>query len=184
MGKSRLNRRELFARAAQTLAAAGLAPLAVAAEAQTESTAASADAWKPQFFTLEQNDALAALGERMVPGSAAAQCSRFIDLMMTVESAAARSQLLDALAAFDREARQRHAESFRALPAEQQDAVLLLASARKSLLHPQFQTVKEWTTAAFWSSREGMRALGGTGRIAWGRYTAACEAGGGAEHGR
>ena len=173
-----MNRREWLVRTIQSLAAAGLLPFAYAGEEQHEHHAAAQAVpgapWKPEFFTIEQNDTLVAVGERIVPGSAAALCNRFIDLLMTVESDPNRRQLLDALAAFDREARSRYSGNYRELPRDQQDAILLSGSTGKEGLHSHFATVKGWMTDVYWSSKTGLQELGWSGRMAWESYPA-CE---------
>ncbi len=68
-----------------------------------------------QFFSAAQNETLIALGERIVPGSAAASCSRVIDLIMTVESEKVREELLHALAEFDNQAQRHYRKPFRDL---------------------------------------------------------------------
>ncbi len=136
------------------------------------STAASATEdrlgdWTPQFFTAEQNLTLIALGERIVPGSAAASCNRLIDLIMTLEPEKIREELVQAMAAFDNQAQREHQKSFRDLSPEQQDGSLASAANDNDLLYPQFGVVKEWIADAYWSSEKGLRELGWTGRMAW-----------------
>jgi len=123
--------------------------------------------WKPQFLTAEQNDTLAAVGERMIPGSGEALCNRLIDSVLPMESEKNKKDLLDALAAFDGEAERRHRQRFRQLTPAQQDEILTFASNDGSALHHQFGLVKEWTADAYWTSLKGLRELGWTGRVMW-----------------
>ncbi len=152
-----LNRRELMRRLLQTAAGLSLGP-AVRADGD--------GIWKPRFFSAEQDRALASLGERIVPGSGEAKCNRLIDLFMSVESPEARAPMVSALAAFDRESRRRHGKAYSELSSAQQDA-LLTAASRGEQDRAYFQVVKEWIADAYWTSREGMRELGRTNRIAW-----------------
>ena len=128
---------------------------------------APAEAWKPSFFSREQNEAILALGERIVPGSTEALCNRVIDSVLALDSERNQSQLLAAIAAFDREAQTRNARAFWRLTAQQQDEILSAASQRDATLWNEVELVKEWVADAYWSSLKGRRELGSTGRMAW-----------------
>jgi hypothetical protein len=121
----------------------------------------------PQFFSATQNETLIALGERIIPGSAAAQCSQFIDLMMTIETQKIRDELLNALAVFNTAAQKQYGNAFSRLQPQQQDKLLEEASGEQAPLHPEFVVVKEWMADAYWTSRQGLRDLGWTGQMAW-----------------
>lgn len=123
--------------------------------------------WRPQFFSVEQNQTIVALGERIVPGSAEALCDRFIDLVMPIESDKNKRDFLKCLDAFDHEAQSRHGQRFSNLNAIAQDEILTDACAQGSPLHSDFQLIKEWMADAYWSSEKGFAELGSTGRIAW-----------------
>jgi hypothetical protein len=129
----------------------------------------AAATWMPQFFSPEQDQALVAIGDRIVPGSAAAHCDRLIDLFMTLESDAHRQGFLHAIAEFDGKAQSQFQKPFHSLTPEQQDALLTEAS-----VHPSpdsaFAVIKEWVADSYWSSREGMLELGWDQRIAWNSY--------------
>ncbi len=155
-----LDRREWMNRvlsAAVSLGAAG--PLWAAGQG-------AAAEWKPEFFTAAQAGTLAALGEAIVPGSTAARCPRVIDRMLAIESGDVRRPLVDALAAFDREARRLHGTGLAALDGAARDA-MVAGAAGGGALHGPFTTVKEWTAGVYWTSREGLKELGWTGRLAW-----------------
>lgn len=124
-------------------------------------------AWRPVFLTAAQNDTLVSLGERIVPGSAAASCNRVIDLIVSLEGDGPKQQLVNALQRFDRRAQELHHVRFGELSPEQQDEILLSASAENGSLNVEFDLLKEWTADAYWSSQAGMRELGWTGRMAW-----------------
>jgi hypothetical protein len=123
--------------------------------------------WTPQFFNAEQNEALVALGERIIPGSAEALCNRLIDSVLVIDSEKNRSGLLHSVAAFDREAEQLYQQPFRHLSPDQQDEILMAASQDGGSLHAEFGLVKEWMADAYWSSLQGLHELGWTGRMAW-----------------
>ena len=150
-----ISRREWMLRAAQAsgfLATAG---------------SLKAAAWTPQFLTAQQDATLAALGERIIPGSTAAQCDRFIDLMMTIETQKIRDELLHSLAAFDTAAQKRYSSAFSRLQSQQQDKLLEEASGEHAPLNPEFLVVKEWMADAYWTSRQGLQDLGWNGQMAW-----------------
>ena len=117
--------------------------------------------WAPQVLTASENQALMALGERIIPGSAAALCNRTIDLVLTMESEQMHAQLAEALAAF---------------ATDPDGTVLTAASKTGAPLHAQFQIVKEWVADAYWSSEPGLRELGWTGKMAWDAFPG-CETG-------
>ena len=125
------------------------------------------DAWTPQFFDSSQNETLVALSERIIPGSAEAQCNRLIDAVAAIESEKNKTDLLSALAAFDRKGQQRFGKPFAGLSAAQQDEIISGASREHASLHAEFGLIKEWTSDAYWSSQKGLRELGWTGRLAW-----------------
>ncbi len=123
-----------------------------------------------QFFSAEQNETLVVLGDLIIPGSREASCNRLIDAMMLIESEKSRTELLSALAAFDAEAQSRYQKLFRQLEPGQQDTILTAASNGSGPLHSDFGVVKEWMADAYWSSQEGLRELGWTGRLAWDNF--------------
>jgi hypothetical protein len=117
----------------------------------------TAPAWVPSVLSAGQNETLIALGERLIPGSSAALCNRLIDSFLTIDTDKNRAELLQSLAAFNH---------FEELSPDQQDEILTIAS-RGGKLHTQFALVKEWMADAYWSSLNGLRELGWTGRMAW-----------------
>jgi hypothetical protein len=129
----------------------------------------AASAWAPQVLTPEQNEALVAIGERIIPGSSEAFCNRFIDLILTLESDAKRGQFIDALSAVNGEATNHYQKQFSALSANEQNALLEAAEANAAL-KSHFQVIKEWMADSYWSSEKGLRELGWDGRMAWAIY--------------
>lgn len=112
-------------------------------------------------MSADQNANLAAIGEAIVPGSAAADCNRVIDRVLAIESAKNQSDLKTALDAFD---------SFRSQKPEQQAEILGTASTAGNKLEPHFQLIKEWVAATYWSSEPGLKELGWNGQMAWANY--------------
>ncbi len=128
--------------------------LQVAGGAAVASRMMGADRWTPQVLTSAENEALVAISERIIPGSAAAMCNRTIDLVLTKEEPRMHAQLAEALAVF---------------AADSDGAILTAASLPGAAHHEQFGIVKEWVADAYWSSEAGLRELGWTGKMAWAR---------------
>lgn len=159
-----LHRRDWIARVLQSL---GGTAIALQLRGQQHADQENVAAWRPVFLTAAQNDTLLSLGEGIVPGSAAAGCNRVIDLIVSIEGDGPKQQLADALKKFEKRAQDSHRMRFGELSPEQQDELLLTASAENGSLNAEFHLLKEWVSDAYWSSQAGMRELGWTGRMAW-----------------
>jgi len=127
----------------------------------------AATTWAPRFLSPQQNDELVALGERIIPGSTEALCNRLIDSVLLIESEKNKSEFLQSLAAFNREAEQLHQRPFEKLNPAQQDEIIAASCQAGSRMHVEFGILKEWMADAYWSSLKGLRELGWTGRVAW-----------------
>ena len=136
--------------------------------ADSEATAPSFS--RPQVLSPAENEALVALGERILPGSREAKCNQVIDLVLAIEPEKTRHELLNAVSAFDKQAQSQHNDLFRNLAPADQDAILTAACRSDSPLHSQFEIVKEWIADTYWSSRQGMHDLGWQGRVVWPNY--------------
>jgi hypothetical protein len=147
--KLELSRRDWMIAVLQAGSVLGAAPLA----------AGVPPAWLPSFLSVRQNETLVALGERIIPGSSQALCNRLIDFVLPIEGDKNRIELLQSLAAFDR-------QRFQELSPGQQDEILTVAE-RGGSLHTEFGVVKQWMADAYWSSLNGQHELGWTGRMAW-----------------
>lgn len=90
--------------------------------------AAANSEWSPLFLDPHQNETLISLGEQIVPGASKAQCNRFIDLLLSVESQVNQQKFINSLSAFDGEALHRYQRPYKALSPEQQVAILQDAS--------------------------------------------------------
>jgi hypothetical protein len=120
--------------------------------------------WKPLFLSAQQEETLASLAEAVVPGSRKAQSERFIDLVLSADTAAHQKNFADSLAAFETESQKRFGKRFPALSADEQNALLKDASTgeEKSGLRKHFEHLKGWISGAYYSSEAGMRELGWT----------------------
>ena len=194
---ARLTRREMMQRALGVLGTilpaslAGAHPMArhlldptllLAAGEKAES-----EDWKPEVFDANQNNALIAIAERVVPGSTKAQVNRVIDLLLGVETAENRQNFLSALATLNEESTRRFGRPAFALEAAQIDQLLSACSELKPQhpaehddeaaswktnqtlpakgapnLRDHFENLKGWIVATYYSSEDGMRELGWT----------------------
>ena len=163
------------------------------AAAEAGQTAAAGE-WQPAFLDAHQNETLSAIGERLVPDSAAAEANRFIDTLLSVESEDTQRAFVAALNAFEHEAIAQHGQPFKDLSADEQNAILKAASelepsqpapmgrrrrplapppptggaeAPAASLRDHFETLKQWVGRSYYSSEAGMRELGWTGQVAW-----------------
>jgi hypothetical protein len=131
--------------------------------------------WKPLFLSAQQQGTLATLAEAIVPGSRKAQSDRFIDLLLSVETAEHQKNFVDSLAAFEAESQKRFGQRFPALHVGDQNALLTDASTQpatvdstgpngnaRSGLREHFENMKGWISGAYYSSEAGMRELGWT----------------------
>jgi len=104
----------------------------------------------------------------MLPGSSKALVSRFIDLLLSVESEVARKKFLGSLTAIDQEASSKYGRPFAKLSAQDQHGLLTAVSSAPrsgeppSILRGHFEDTKEWIVGAYYSSEIGMRELGWT----------------------
>ena len=151
--------------------------------------------WKPLFLNAPQNEALVALSEIIVPGSAKAQVYRFIDLLLSVDMPANQKNFSASISAMDDESQKRFGHPFAALRGDQQNELLTIASkedvgdsegkdktakARDSegqhagetrpSLNDHFNNLKGWISGAYYSSETGMAELGWTGEYAFENY--------------
>ena len=131
--------------------------------AQADTDLASAN-WKPLFLQPEQNEALQSFSEATVPGSTNALVSRFIDLLLSVETPARQEKFLASLSALQAEANQQFGIALQKLSASQLNSVLTVVSAspEDSATRASFEDLKEWIVVSYYSSEMGMKELGWT----------------------
>ena len=129
---------------------------------------ASALDWQPLVLNPPQNETLAALSESIVPGSAKAQVNRFIDLLLSVDSAENREKFVASLTEVERAAETRFGRKFHQLTPNEKNELLIAFSTGKA--RQSFDNLKEWITLAYYSSEDGMRELGWTGQHAFRQY--------------
>jgi Gluconate 2-dehydrogenase subunit 3 len=120
--------------------------------------------WQPLFLKPEQHEAMQAFSEAVVPGSKQARVSRFIDLLLSVDTSAERQKFLASLSAIQDEAKRRFATTFQKLAPSQCDSLLTAVSRapESSATRKAFEDLKEWVAGSYYSSEMGMRELGWT----------------------
>ena len=128
--------------------------------------------WKPIFLDAKQDELLVAVAETMVPGSGTAQVDRFIDLLLSVDSAESQMGFLSSLEAVDKVAAGQFQKSFAELNAGERDAAITSLSQEHK---EAFANLKEWIVGAYYSSEQGMKELGWDGNFAFEKYPT-CEA--------
>ncbi|HEY2823290.1 MAG TPA: gluconate 2-dehydrogenase subunit 3 family protein [Candidatus Acidoferrum sp.] len=123
--------------------------------------------WKPIFLNAKQDELLVAVSETVVPGSNGAQVDRFIDLLLSVDSADRQKAFLASLTAADDEARGAFQHGFAELSAgDREKAITSLSQKHKEA----FANLKEWIVGAYYSSEQGMKELGWDGNFAFEKY--------------
>lgn len=120
--------------------------------------------WKPLFLTPDQHEALQSLSEAIVPGSTKALVSRFIDLLLSVETLAHQEKFIVSLSAIQMEGNHRFGNVFQKLSVSQRISLLNMVStsAENSPLRESFEDLKEWIVGSYYSSEMGMKELGWT----------------------
>lgn len=162
------------------------------AVAKADASVAAAD-WTPEFMDSFQAETLAALAERIIPGSSRAQVARFIDTLLSVDKLENQKRFLNSLAEFESASMKKFGHSYKDLTETQQDEILTMASTadsghprapagrrrRRASLGPppaasgqehetirdHFDNLKGWVQGAYFSSEVGMRELGWTGEV-------------------
>jgi hypothetical protein len=188
---AKLKRRDVLAGLAAGMAGAVAVPAGAATEhgpqaaGKTPSSAAAADQAVPRLLDDHRRAMLAGLADEILPGARAARVDDLLDRVLAVESAAAQRRFLNALGAFDREARDRYGKGWTEISRAQQTEILreasTLASARPAppswtrgqpverppqppaspaTLRDHFEHLKDWIQRAYYTTAAGMEELG------------------------
>jgi hypothetical protein len=114
-------------------------------------------------------DTLVALGEQIVPGSRAAKVPEFLDRLLAVESTETQQHFMQALGAFEREARGANGVPWKALTSEQATALLTKISTQPNsdVSRQAFDRIKGAVSEAYYSTEVGLKELGWDGSIAF-----------------
>jgi hypothetical protein len=138
-------------------AAAAVAP----ADAAMTATADSADL----FLDRHAFDTLASLSEQIVPGSRAAKVPEFLDSLLAVESTDTQKSFMQALGAFEGEARAANGVPWKTLTADQANALLSKISAQPDSdpARHAFDLIKGAVAETYYQTETGMKELGWDG---------------------
>lgn len=158
---------------------------------RADASVASPD-WTPEFLDSFQAETLAALAERIIPGSSRAEAARFIDTLLSVDKLENQERFLNSLAEFESESMKKFEHSYKDLTETQQDEILTMASTAESghphssgrrrrrvslgpplstsgqehdTIRDHFENLKGWVQGAYYSSEVGMREMGWTGEV-------------------
>jgi hypothetical protein len=145
--------------AAHVHGAAGTAPADVSAAAAGDGAL--------QFLDQHAFDTLAALGEQIVPSARAARVPEFLDRLLAVESTDTQKNFMQALGAFEGEARAAHGVPWKALSAEQANALLAKISTQPDSdpSRHAFDRIKGAVAETYFQTEIGMKELGWNGSI-------------------
>lgn len=192
-----ISRRALI-RAALSMGATALMPgislaqaiesgLTPAARGEDGSKFLSDPNWKAAFLSKHQNETLIALGEVIIPttdtpGAKEALVNRFLDLLLSVESAETQRRFTDALASIDDESQRQFSRNFSELAV--QDQIWLVTpwsfpadadrwveeESRSNSAQQHFLMLKRLIASAYYGSEIGLRELGWDGEFTHGPF--------------
>lgn len=139
-----------------------------AAAGATEVATTPADS-SLHFLDQHAFDTLVALGEQIVPGSRAAHVPEFLDRLLAVESTETQQHFMQALGAFEREARAANGAPWKTLTSGQATALLTKISTQPNgdVSRQAFDRVKGAVSEAYYSTEVGLKELGWDGSIAF-----------------
>ena len=178
-----MNRRDLFRTTliATIGAAASTPPLAALQYPPNQDASKDLERadWKPEFMDQHQNETLIALSDQIIPatdtpGAKAALVNRFLDLLMSAETAETQRAFFAALSYIDGASMEQFKSAFVYLSPEQQTSLL------EQLAYPHtharwgeretefpgydhFEKLKNWIVGAYYSSPIGLKELGWDG---------------------
>lgn len=143
----------------QAAAAAGLP----AAAANTSSDSALL------FLDSHAFDTLVLLSEQIVPGARAAKVPEFLDRLLAVESTDTQKRFMQALGAFEREAREAHGMPWKTLTSAQATALLTKISNQpdSDATRQAFDGLKGAVAETYFASEAGLKELGWNGSVAF-----------------
>src|SRR5262245_8759806 len=149
-------------------AAAHVHQAAAAAVVPAETAAAAADS-AHLFLDQHAFDTLELLSEQIVPGARAAQVAEFLDRLLAVESTDTQKNFMQALGAFEGEARVANGVPWKSLTADQATALLTKISAQpdSDVSRHAFERIKGAVAETYFQTEVGMKELGWNGSVAF-----------------
>lgn len=121
------------------------------------------------FLDRHAFDTLTILAEQIVSGSRAAAVPEFLDRLLAVESTDTQTRFMQALGAFEREAREAHGMPWKTLTEAQATALLTKISAQpdSDVTRQAFERIKGAVAETYFSTEAGMKELGWNGSVAF-----------------
>jgi len=172
----RVGRRAVLQSLVTGVGATVFASSASAASAHVHHAAASAAqpaeaAAASRLLFLDQHafDTLQLLSEQIMPGARAAQVPEFLDRLLAVESTTTQKRFMQAIGAFERDAREAHGKPWKALSSDEATAVLTKISALPDgdETRGHFDAIKRAVAETYYSTEAGMKELGWQGAVAF-----------------
>lgn len=191
-----IRRRDLLTGLAAGVAGAVVMPGAAAHPHEADQAAtnppAAADQALPRLLDDHRRAMLDGLADQIIPGARAAGVAVLLDRVLAVEPAEAQRRFLNALGAFERDARDRHGKGWMEIASAQQVEILRAASMQASAkpappawtrgqpierpegppdppanLRDHFDHLKDWIQRAYVTTAAGMKDFGFTGDTAF-----------------
>jgi hypothetical protein len=121
------------------------------------------------FLDRHAFDTLAILSEQIVPGSRAAAVPEFLDRLLAVESTDTQKSFMQALGAFEAEARAANGVPWKALSADQATSLLTKISTLPDSdpARHAFDRIKGAVAETYYQTETGMKELGWDGSVAF-----------------
>ena len=171
-----LGRRAVLQSLASGVGLAVLATPAVAHEHQATTPAPGARPATPAarpaasalvFLDRHAFDTLAVLSDQIVPGARAAKVPEFLDRLLEVEAQDTQKRFVQALGAFERQARDAHGVAWKGLTAVQATALLTKMSEapQSDAARRAFEFVKGGVSETYYQTQAGMKELGWNGGL-------------------
>ena len=178
----RMDRRAVLTSLAGGVGAAMLTTRASAAHvhgaAATQAAAAATSVADSTLQFLDQHgfDTLAILAEQIVPGARAAAVPEFLDRLLAVESLETQKSFMQALGAFEAEARAANGVPWKALTPPQATALLTTISTQpdSDASRQAFDRIKGAVAETYFQTETGMKELGWDGSVTFTPPTNLC----------
>lgn len=119
------------------------------------------------FFDKHAFETLAVLSDQIVPGSRAAKVPEFLDRLLDVEAQDTRKRCMQALGAFEQQARAAHGVAWKALTPAQANALLTKMSGapENDPSRRAFEFVKGGVSEIYYLTQAGQKELGWNGGL-------------------
>ena len=121
------------------------------------------------FLDQHAFDTLALLSQQIVPGARDAKVPEILDRLLSVESLETQKRFTSVIGAFERESREAQGKPWKALSAEQANALLTKISGlpEESPTRKAFDDLKAAVAETYYSTEVGMKEMGWQGTVAF-----------------